>query len=334
MSRIYVFNTRISLVSATRLAGEGRIQQILGLEKIPAAMKPLLRQPVVPSEILNPLEMHKKRVRDYLLKHATRDEFFGWIIDPDRKDDILARVEEIKAEFYQSKEDMLSGYPSACEKHLQDLRESCEKEGAINCAPFIDAVRAAQPEKSYLDQQIQFGYLRPRLIELEPDEVDIVREGVYAQVLHEIASRAKGALSFKMTTAKIRVAEEIQAKLSGLAYIESRLWRIADEIGQVLEKIPKGIRNEDYDPIQNFALSGVFSVLADEDGLARVVASGDGLFPTACIDLPPASMTLFEEPVEPIVQPAINEEPSNEKEEMQALAVEAEEQPESAFYGW
>lgn len=45
-------------------------------------------------------------------------------------------------------------------------------------------------------------------------------------------------------------------------------------------------------------------------------------------------MTLFEEPVEPIVQPTINEEPSNEKEEMQALAVEAEEQPESAFYGW
>lgn len=278
MSKIYVFNPHVSLVSATRLAGEGKIKEILGLEKLPAAMKPLLRQPVISTESLNPLAMYKKRVRDYLLRHATRDNFFGWIIDPSKKDVIIEQVEKIRQEFYLAKQAFLGGYEAACEIHLVQLQKTCEDEGVADCGVFINAIRDAQPAKGYLDSQIQFTYLRPRLVELDPDEIEIVREGVYAQALHEVSQRAEGGLGCQRMTAKRRLAEEIRGKLIGLAYVEPRLSRIAAELAAVLTDIPQGIRNDEYTPAQIMALDGVFNVLANEIQLAAKVAQGEGLF--------------------------------------------------------
>lgn len=331
MSKIYVFNPHVSLVSATRLAGEGKIKEILGLDKLPAAMKPLLRQAVISTESLNPLAMYKKRVRDYLLRHATRDNFFGWIIDPSKKDVILEQIEKARKEFYEAKRTFLEGYAAACETHIATLRKTCEEEGIDNCEAFINAIRDAQPARDYLDTQIQFSYLRPRLVELEPDELDIVREGVYAQALHEVSQRAEGGLTCQRMTAKRRVAEEIRGKLVGLAYVEPRLSRIAAELAAVLMDIPQGIRNDEYTPAQIMALDGVFGVLANEVQLSAKVAQGDGLFPqpeaSPVVDEPQAELL----PREVIQETAVN----NTVEESYPGGNDSQyESTPEVFYGW
>ncbi len=278
MAHVYVFNPQINLVSATRLAGESDIKAILGLAHIPAAMKPLLRQPVIPSEALNPLVRFKKRLRDYLLRHATRDAFFGWIIDPSMKEAIVAEIEQLREQFYEEKETLLAKYDGHCVRHLDVLAEACRKEGVANCERFVAAIRAAQPTEAYLRARLQFSYLRPRLIELDPGEIEIVREGVYGQAMHEVAQRARDGALCQQPRARRRALAEVCTKLAGLAYIDPRLRLVSEGIAEVLADIPESQVNAEYTPVQRLAIDSALATLSNPATLQARVAAGSGLF--------------------------------------------------------
>ena len=276
---VYIFNPVVSLVSTTRLAGAGRMEEILGIDRIPKAMQPLLRQQVIDPKGMNPLEAIKKRVRELLLQYGTRDPILGWIISMDDRSVLMEKIQQAEQEFEPAKTKFLADYSNTCQAHLNTLRQTCIDEGIINYEAFINAVHSAQPSIKYLEKQIQFRYLAPRAIELTGEEVQVVREGVYAQSLHDIAQKAKESQGFTRMTSRRRTAEDIERKLRGLAYFEPRLGQIANELAQLLQEIPKGIPNANYQPMHILALEGAMAALSDEESIAAKAEAGTGFFP-------------------------------------------------------
>ncbi|OBS08947.1 DUF3150 domain-containing protein [Acidihalobacter prosperus] len=276
--KVHVFNVAISLISPSRLAGENDIKRILGIDHIPQAMKPLLRQSVLPQEAINPLAKQRGRARSLLMQHATRSEFFGWVINPGRQDELLRELETIKTEFYAEKQLLLDHYDQVCEQHLAALRESCDAEGFEHTDAFISVVSAAQPSKDYLDEQLRFEYLNPKTIELVPTEEGIVREGVLGSALHEVAQRAAQAMESQTPKAKLSALDEIARKVEGLGYIAPPLRLIAQELKQILASVPRGIRNADYSPLHALALSQMLLRLSEESDFARALKNGQKLF--------------------------------------------------------
>ncbi len=279
---VYVFNYRISLISTMRLAGEENIKAILGVKQIPKAMRALLAQNVIPREVINPLEKYKKRVRDYLIKHATHDELLGWIIDPARREEIMAKVQEIQVDFFNAKNRLLAEYDTRREDHLDTLRESCRDIENIDCEAFIGAVRKAQPDPAYLDQQIQFVMLKPRFITLDPEEASQVSQGVYQTALKEIGKRAVQAADFKEVPAKIRALDEIEQKLTGLSYIDNRMQVIADGLlatGKTLPGYVSGKKDAPENISLSLALTGIFSIIADTQRITEAAEKGENPFP-------------------------------------------------------
>lgn len=285
---VYVFNYRISLFSTMRLAGEENIKRILGVKQIPKSMRALLAQNVIPREVINPLEKHKKRVRDYLVRQATHDGLLGWIIDPNRKDEIMSKIEEIQLDFFDAKNRLLAEYDTRREAHLDTLRESCADIKNIDCEAFIGAVREAQPTLDYLDEQIQFVLLKPRLITLDPEEIKTVSEGIYQQALREIGKRAVQAADFKEIPAKIRALDEIEKKLSGLSYIDNRMQVIADGLlatGKILPGYVSGKADAPENISLSLALTGIFSIIADTKRITEAAEKGENPFPVNCLGL-------------------------------------------------
>ena len=279
---VYVFNYKVSLISTMRLAGEENIKSILGVQQIPKSMRALLAQNVIPREIINPLEKYKKRARDYLIKHATHDELLGWIIDPNRCDEIISKMENFRLDFFDAKNRILVEYDAHREAHLDTLRESCKDIENIDCEAFIGAVRKAQPELDYLDQQIQFVMLKPRLITLDPEEIKQVSEGVYQQALKEIGKRAVQAADFKEVPAKIRALDEIEQKLTGLSYIDNRMQVIADGLlatGKTLPGYVSGKKDAPENISLSLALTGIFSIIADTQRITEAAEKGANPFP-------------------------------------------------------
>ncbi len=325
--KVYSFNVNVSLFSPTRLAGADSIKQILGVKAIPAAMKPLLRQAAVPSDIVNPLNAIKASQRRFLLKNGTNDPLLSWIIAEENIQDVVTQTEQLKTDFYALKQAILSDYPAVAEKHLNDLLDECQNDPAmkgIDCEAFIGAVRRTQPTLEYLEKQLQFTYLKPRAVELDPEEAVAVREGVYAQAIHEVAVRAREAIipgkgkKPAQPKAQTRAAHEIRKKLKGLSYIVPEMSAIESEMAQVLAGIPTNLRNKDYTPVHTAALSGMLFRLSDEEGFMASVDRGETLFPHAVIEEEPMQETLLPEHGQVEVSPE-HEQVSNPVELREAL---------------
>lgn len=296
--KIYVFNERISLFSSTRLAGEGRIKEILGVSQLPKVLHPLLRQPVISQKEINPFLKLRTRARKFLRKNAARDPFFGWVINPARKDEIISGMNIIRDEFYVQKQRLIENLQDILDAILDEVRESCAKEGFANCDALVEAIRDAQPSEAYLKGQIAFEFLEPRLIDLDPSEEQKVREGVYSSALHEIAVRAEESANVKSAKSKIQTLNEILGKIDGLAYVETRLGRIAEGLRECLAQIPRGIPDKEYRTVDILALDGIISRIVDETALADAVSSGRTLFPVTMATENEKEGTLFDVPDE------------------------------------
>lgn len=276
--KVCVFNFAASIFSPIRLAGDGRMKDLLGLENIPAKLHPLLRQPVVPTEAVAPFEKHKKRARDFMLKHGTKHELLGWVTDPTKKSMVIEKITEIQNDFYAAKAEFLDKYPEICAAHLKKVAEECEEEGFDKCAELVDIIRLAQPTVDYLDSQVHFRFLKPKLVELDPDEEADVQEGIYWQALADVEARAKAALKATLPTTMIRAAKEIIGKFDSLTYLDGRYERVVNELTEAIKDIPV-IRNEDYQTGHRLQLTGIFSMLVDTQQIDTRIKLGEGLFP-------------------------------------------------------
>ena len=340
-NKIYVTNVTISMISPTRLAGEGRMKELLGIDKIPATMRPLLAQEVIDRKILNPIGTLKKSVRTALLLHGSREPLLGWVIDPDRVGELSEILEAKEQQFPRLKSQLLSGYAVSCEQHLAKLRKKCAKSGLSDdkTKALLEVVRSSQPTRDYLDQQITFRWLRPRPVELIDEEFRMVTNSLFDVAIRDIEQRARETVSATRHSTRIKALEEIRQKLTGLAYLDARYRRIADEIGQLLAGLPVASPDKEWTATAMFALSGAIQLLADGQRLVERVRDDKTLFdvPDTPISPEPATTAEMFEPAQcqagamlataPVCQQELMDSMRQEVTESSALVPESEPQP-------
>ena len=330
--KVYVFHIDFGLIADTRVIKDEKINHILSLNDLPKDVHALLRQKIMPKEPINAVAKHKNRAQADLYRHATRDPMLGWIIDPTKKAFLVEAMEAHRNNFYAAKAAMLAELPSILSGHADRLREACDAAGYTHTELLIQAVRDAQPSAAYLEQQLRFEFLQPKLIEIDVAEADIVREGVYGSALHEIAERAKRSAAQISIASRLRALDEIREKLDGLSYIERRLGRIANEILLLLREVPRGLPEKEYTLIHGMAMTHLLSLISDEERLAQRVASGEVLFQVGG-DLGALTPNLFEDgtkpasastaPVSPVVVPIKATVPPESKPEQVAATAYA-----------
>jgi len=261
--KVYLVHVDIGLVSPTRLAGEDRIKEILGVQEMPKTMRALLAQEVIDRKLINPLEAIKGRVRNLLLKHGTRTSLLGWIVDPDQVDVVFAGIQKESHRFETEKALLLSRYEASCQAHLSALRKRLEQENVpgIDTEAFLAVIQNAQPTKRYIEARLNFAYLKPRAVELYDDEYRAIVLSVFDQSLVDIAAKARACLRLRKPNNRVEGLKEICGKLNGLSYLDARLRRVSEDIRATLVRMPTGIKDVDWPTPDQVVLDGVLSLL-------------------------------------------------------------------------
>jgi hypothetical protein len=176
---------------------------------------------------------------------------------------------------------LLQEYEAGCAAYLEKIRDDL---GAFaQKDAFTNVLSGAQPPLSYVERQVRFEFLKPRAVELDPEEEAMVREGLYGQTLHDLEQSAVSAMRLQSTRARRKAVDELVRKLRGLKYFDSRYGHIADQLAEAVRQVKVG-REKDYSPSESLLVTGVFSILQDGEALAQRVEQGEELFPVA-VDL-------------------------------------------------
>jgi len=261
--KVFLVHVDIGLISPTRLAGEDRIKDILGVHEIPKTMRALLAQEVIDRKLLNPLEAIKGRVRSLLLKHGTRTPLLGWVVDPDHVDALYNGIREEARNFDEAKAALLASYEPSCRLHLSSLRKRIVEENiaGINIESFLSVVRNAQPSKRYLEERLNFAFLKPRAIDLNDEEYRAITLSVFDQALVDISAKARACLRLIRPNKRVEGLKEICGKLKGLSYLDPRLQRVSDDIRATLIRMPDGVKDVDWPTPEQVVMEGLLSLL-------------------------------------------------------------------------
>ena len=279
--KVSAFNFAVSSISSVRMVGGKQLQGVLGIENLPKSLHPLLRQPVISTQDLAPFEKLRKRAQEFLRGVGAWHELLGWItadtsID---REAIVAFMEETSREFYEEKVALLARYGQRCAEHLEKIRKECEESQFQHCDLLIDLIRQAQPTTKYLEDHIQFTFLRPRIVEIHEDEEEKVLSGLYGQALNEIQARARRAVDAPRIKTQRKAAGEIAEKCESLGYLDPRYRLVKSEIDGVLSGIPADRKDAEYSAVERLSLTGMLSILSDASALDDRIKSGGGLFP-------------------------------------------------------
>lgn len=279
MNKVYVFNYALSSFSPVRLAGEGKLKGVLGVTNLPETLHPLLRQPVIAADAANPFEACRSRMERHLRLAGAKSDLLGWVIGPDKADEVVVVAESVDMDFYDKKGWLIRNYPAMREAHLEKVREECREAGFARGDDIVDMIRRAQPTVEYLEKQIQFNWLKPRLVDIDPDEAPVVLAGLYGRVLYDIETRVKRVTAEKnrMST-MISAAAEIVEKCEALAYIDKRYTSVAADIKAVLADIPNREKDSEYPPHERVAMMGLMMALANANQIDERIKGGRPIF--------------------------------------------------------
>ena len=281
--KVSAFNFAVSSISSVRMVGGKQLKGVLGIENLPKSLHPLLRQPVISTQDLAPFEKLRKRAQEFLRGLGAWHELLGWITADSSidREAIVAFMEETSREFYDEKAALLARYGQRCVEHLEKIRKECEESQFQHCDLLIDLIRQAQPTTKYLEDHIQFTYLRPRIVEIHEDEEEKVLSGLYGQALNEIQARARRAVDAPRIKTQRKAAGEIAEKCDSLGYLDPRYRLVASEIDGILSGIPENRKDAEYSTVERLSLTGMLSILSDASALDERIRSGGGLFPVA-----------------------------------------------------
>jgi hypothetical protein len=269
-----VMHFSISLLSASRMADSQKVRSILDLAgTLPEQLKALLRQEVFPKALLQPLGLVKSKVETLLARYGAKSDLFGWVIPADRADEIFAELEKLREEFITAKAEFLAAYGAACQKHLADLAQKLA--GFPHLAEFLDVVRDKQPRVSYLERQIDFLLIRPRMVEVSDlVEVVLVQDDLHQRLSRDLLARAQELQTANRPTTWLGGIGELATKLRGLGYLNAAYFRAADSLDAVTVRFKPGRPNAAFSAAERDLLLAVLGVLADSKRLDQFLTSG------------------------------------------------------------
>ena len=204
----------------------------------------------------------KRRAERILSRTGTRF-LSGWIIAPEKLDEVSSELNNLRAQFEQKKVELLAHYNEIIEEW---------------CALYPDwaaSIRKAAHDESYVRRQLQFRWHAFRVQPPAEEADDQLAEevgGLADELWRGIAREAEESLetSFlgreKVTRKALRPLKRIQDKLNSLSFLDDRIQPVAEDIDQILDELPK------TGPIEGdelFRIIAILSVLASPERAKR-----------------------------------------------------------------
>jgi hypothetical protein len=224
-------------------------------DKAPPELISLGSKYIVPKEALRPLNTAKKQAERAVLNVAIR--FMKNYLGPtDSKKEISETLQGIKNEFLTVfKPEFLNNYTRYIDEVVAQFPQ------------FESAIRAAVDPVSVVDKGIDFRFtIQPIQLfdDIEDDTSEMLKEAP-TNALDVIAETSKKILykSFmgkeKINPSSMPQIFQLRDKLSGLRFLDGRLFPIVDRINEVLDELPEGA----VEGIQFSALQGIITWMSD-----------------------------------------------------------------------
>lgn len=306
------------------------------LAELPAGVRAIWREAVVPQEELRPTGKFRKQVSDLLFRHAVPTPF-GWLVPEPVLPNILGELDRITGEHDAYRDDLIGRWSKVCDRAANAVAQRLGSHPLA--ADFLKALRAIQPSENELRQKLGVVYRLKSISELsgegEPAAVASViaesaeaeNESLYQQLLNDTAKVADEILAMltEADAAKavnrrtLRKAEDyLVSKVKGLSFVDKRLCALAGGVEQVLRPLADLPTNQIIRVKDVGELICMLTVLANParlQGRLDAVPEGEVLK----VEIAGAQLQLVddEEDAAPVVA-----EPSEEAKEEQVQSVE------------
>lgn len=282
-----------SLLSTDRLLDLDALG--VSVEELPEQAKKLLRQPVLPKEVLYPFQALNKRALDQACKFTVGSPI-GRVMHPDRGTEFLELMKAVKSDWDAKLAELEPKFGQIARSQIQEISEatfaSAEQKAAV-----IKAVRKVQPDWAVFEASVRFsstltavgavGKFDAAIYDAIKNSVVAVREGAYAELIREVSVEARDILKLIAGKDAVhpRTVGRVQAlveKLDAMSFLAKGVDQLADGIRSVMGSLPmtSSLKGADFDNFETLLLAlvdqrVVFSKLAQGVPLIEVVETGD-----------------------------------------------------------
>ena len=240
-----VIHSSISCVASNREISLSSLG--LPLDELPSQMLTYWKESVIPKEVLRPFSRARKEFDDLMGKHAERT-LIGDVIAPDDIKMLVKEIEKIQTHYLHEKAKLKANWNTICSDVIQSAKNKFKNYSHLD--DLVKAVKKAQPEWVYLNNQIDFVYhiyefgtpttgddaIDKQLV----GSVKSMNEGLYSKIIGSVAKKSSdliGKLSSKTVVNRrtITVVEEyILKRVQSLSYLDSRLLKVTKAVEEAL----------------------------------------------------------------------------------------------------
>ena len=220
------------------------------------AVKAILNAEIIDPAWLRPFLKLRKQVQEWLTAKGERHPLVGWLINPNERQQVLERLEAIKAEYEQEKTKFLLNYEAACEQQLQKVRMAAEVRG-LNPDPLVEAVRAKQPRREYYEREMQFEFFDSTLV-VDSNEwaaqIRQIENDLRGRTIWHIERTCEEISQQERPSARCRNLLKLGEKLASVSFYLSSLKGQGGAIQQAVTQYLGGVQKSSaYTQVQSLA---------------------------------------------------------------------------------
>lgn len=240
------------------------------VEELPETARKLLRQPVLPREVLHPFQALNKRASDRAFAFSVGSPL-GRVMHPDQGKVFIDLMKEIEGEWKAQLDDLRPRFAAISYKAIEEIR-SAEYTSEEQKEAVVKAVVRVQPDWAAFEASVQFrwtltavsaaGEFDASIHEAIKNSLVAVRDGAYAELIREVSVEARDVL--KVIGGKDAVHPRTVARMSAVAdklevlsFLGKGVDGLADSIRSFLAGLPKtgSLKGSDYDNFETLLLS-------------------------------------------------------------------------------
>lgn len=234
----------------------------------PATLASLGSMRVIDPEKLKPFEKIKRQATKVVEECGVKF-LGGYAISQDRIQDVVDRLEALKTQFYDLKNNFLPNYDRWVTEWIDKGWEKQE---------WRDAIRSSVTPKGVVDAGMQFGYAACRVA---PDgdkhlsgtlggQVRGLADQLYAETAETAERLLETGLATRghVTQTTLNTVRKINAKLRGLMFLSSDVKALSEHIDAILAALPTSgvVNGTQYNTVVTLVSS-----LSDEDSIKRLI---------------------------------------------------------------
>lgn len=240
------------------------------------AVKAILSATVLPKTAFHPFLAVRKSVQEFMASKGVNHDLVGRIFNPEERLEIIQILNEQKERYNQAKEVFLANYEKYKAEQLEVVHNSAKLQG-INPTPFVEAVKNAQPKRSYYEHKLEFRYLDLGITldsEAWAEELERINSDIVARTEYEAKRDSEEIRDTENPRSKAKAILSLASRFKSLDFYVPGLKAIADEIESLVKNVGGIKPAKDYETKEVMMLTGVAKVVSQNaSGLVTGSAS-------------------------------------------------------------